>query len=123
MEGSLYYALRRPPGMSLQMFHDYWLNTHAPLVRSHLEALGARRYVQIHRLDDPLNEALRASYGALEPFDGLLELGGNREDLLKAMSTPEGLRIREEMRESLKKFVDLPRSALWVGRQEVIFER
>jgi hypothetical protein len=120
---SLYYALRRLPGMSLQEFHDYWLNTHAPLFRAHLETLGARRYVQIHRIDDPLNEALRASWNAMEPFDGLLELGGEREDLVRALSTPEGARITGEMQESLKKFVDKSRSALWVGEPVVIFER
>lgn len=120
---SLYYALRRLPGMSLQQFHDYWLNTHAPLLRPHLETLGARRYVQIHRLDDPLNEALRTSWNAMEPFDGLLELGGEREDLVRALSTPEGIRLTGEMQESLKKFVDRSRSALWVGEPVVIFER
>jgi len=57
MEG-IYYAIRRLPNLSLEQFQSYWLKTHGPLARRHLLTLGARRYVQVHTLDDPLNEAL-----------------------------------------------------------------
>ena len=46
------FCLRRLPALTLSEFQDYWLNQHAPLVRSVAETLGIRRYVQSHALDD-----------------------------------------------------------------------
>ena len=49
----LTYCLRRKPGMSLEEFQRYWRDTHAPLVAESAEALGIRRYVQVHTSDLP----------------------------------------------------------------------
>ncbi len=68
----LVYCLRRLPDLSRQEFQRYWWETHGPLVLERAAALGIRRYVQVHTLDTPLNEALRASRGsAEEAFDGV----------------------------------------------------
>lgn len=122
MEG-IYYAIRRLPNLSLEQFQSYWLKTHGPLARRHLLTLGARRYVQVHTLDDPLNEALQLSRGLMEPFDGIVEVFGDRQDLLKAMSTPEGLQAMSELQEDEKNFIDFSRSAMWIAKEHVIFER
>ena len=71
---SLSFALRRLPQLSREEFQRTWRQDHAPLVEKHREALRIRRYVQLHTLDDPLNEALRASRGGPEPYDGVAEL-------------------------------------------------
>ena len=71
----LVFCLRRRPDLSRREFQRYWRQTHGQLVRERASALGIRRYVLVHTLDGPLNEALRASRGsAEEPFDGLAEL-------------------------------------------------
>jgi hypothetical protein len=122
MEG-IYYAIRRLPNLSLEQFQSRWLKTHGPLAGRHLRAVGAQRYVQVHTLDDPLNEVLRASRGCMEPFDGIAEIFGDREEMLKAMSTPEGLQAMGELQEDEKNFIDFSRSAMWIAKEHVIFER
>ena len=57
------YCLRRKAGMSAEAFHDYWLNTHGPLVRRHAETLAIRRYVQTHTSIGGLTKAMAASRG------------------------------------------------------------
>ena len=42
----LTFCLRRKPGLSWDEFSNYWREVHAPLVKSHANALGVRRYVQ-----------------------------------------------------------------------------
>jgi hypothetical protein len=39
----LVYCLRRLSNLSLEEFQRYWLETHGPLVRKHVQALGIRR--------------------------------------------------------------------------------
>ena len=40
--------LRRKPGLSLADFHDYWKNSHGPLVASFAGDLSIVRYVQTY---------------------------------------------------------------------------
>ena len=63
-------------------FFRYWREVHGPLVRRHAATLRIRRYVQVHTLDDPLQDELRASRGGPEAYDGVAELWWDRrEDL------------------------------------------
>ena len=117
------YAIRRLPNLSLEQFQSHWLEKHGPLAGRNLRAVGAQRYAQVHTLDDPLNEVLRASRGCIEPFDGIAEILWDREEMLKATSTPEGLQAMGELQEDEKNFIDFSRSAMWIAREHVIFER
>ena len=120
---SVIYAVRRLPKLSSEEFHRYWLNTHGPLVKKPLKALGASRYVQIHTLDDPINELLKASRGITEePYDGIVVIAGDREKMINAMSTEKGQRAMAELIEEEKNFIDHSRSAIWVAQEHVIFE-
>jgi uncharacterized protein (TIGR02118 family) len=120
----LVYAVRRLPSLTLADFQSYWFEQHGPLVRRHAPALRIRRYVQTHRLDLPgLNEALRASRGAGEPYDGVAELWWDSvEDFAGAAATPEGQAAARELLEDERRFIDFARSALWVGEEKVIVE-
>ena len=61
--------------MSLDEFQRYWLESHAPLVRSLREALPEmKRYVQCHTIPGPATDLVRAGRGAGEPFDGVTEV-------------------------------------------------
>jgi uncharacterized protein (TIGR02118 family) len=112
----LSFAVRRRDDISIEEFHRYWRDEHGPLVRSHQHALGIRRYVQTHRLESPFNDALRASRDALEPFDGVAELWWDDVDALVAgSSTPEGVAAGQALLEDERRFIDLARSALWIG--------
>jgi uncharacterized protein (TIGR02118 family) len=117
----LTFCLRRLPRLSLEEFQQYWLETHGPLVRRHAQALGIRRYVQLHSVDHPLNAGLREARGAPEGFDGVAELWwDNLEDLMKSGATPEGGEAALALLEDEKRFIDLEKSPLWLGHEKTI---
>lgn len=114
----LTFAVRRRADIEPEEFHRYWRDEHGPLVRSFQPVLGIRRYVQVHRLETPLNDVLQGSRTALEPFDGTAELWWDDLDALTAASsTPEGLAAGQALLEDEARFIDLARSALWLGEE------
>jgi uncharacterized protein (TIGR02118 family) len=118
----LTFCLRRLPTLSLAEFQDYWLNRHGPLVRSLQPALGMVRYVQLHRLDGDLGEGMRRVRAAPEPYDGVAELWWESEESFRAAGrTPEGREAGRKLLEDEAKFIDLPRSPLWLNREEAIW--
>jgi len=115
----LMYCVRRLPEMSREEFQRYWRETHGPLVRERAQALGIRRYVQVHTLDSPLNEAMRASRGS-DPniFDGVAELWWDSAEAFGAdASTPEGRQAARELYEDEKRFIDFSRSTAFVAQE------
>jgi uncharacterized protein (TIGR02118 family) len=120
----LIFCLRRLPNLTLAEFQDYWLNTHGPLVRSHAETLRFRRYVQSHTMDNPVaQQALAASRGAPEGFDGIAELWwASPEDMAAGIATPEGRDASRALLEDERKFVDHARSPLWISTEHAIVE-
>jgi uncharacterized protein (TIGR02118 family) len=121
----LVFTLRRREGMSREDFQRYWREEHAPLVRSHAETLRIRRYIQVHTRETPLDEALTASRGAEVPaYDGVAELWWDSlEDLMAAYSTDEGQAAGAELLEDEKRFINLPRSSLWLAEENVVIDR
>jgi uncharacterized protein (TIGR02118 family) len=114
----LVFCLRRLPHLSREEFQRYWRETHGPLVRTHAGALHIRRYVQLHTLDDPLQDALRASRGGPEAFDGIAELWWeSRADLAAAITDPAGQQAARELLDDERRFIDLARSPLWIGEE------
>jgi hypothetical protein len=93
----LTFCLRRLPTLTLAEFQDYWLNKHGPLVRRLQPALGMVRYVQLHRLDTDLGLGMAKVRGADAREAGRLLL------------------------EDESKFIDLPRSPLWLNHEQVIY--
>jgi uncharacterized protein (TIGR02118 family) len=117
----LTFAVRRRDDIEPDEFHRYWREEHGPLVRSLQPVLGIRRYVQSHRMETPLNDLLRASRHALEPFDGVAELWWDDQDALAtATSSPEGIAAGRTLLEDEMRFIDLERSALWLGQETEI---
>jgi uncharacterized protein (TIGR02118 family) len=114
----LTFAVRRRTDVDPAEFHRYWRDRHGPLVRSLQPVLGIRRYVQTHRMETSLNEALRAGRGALEPFDGVAELWWDDLDaLVAAASSSEGSAAGQTLLEDEATFIDLARSSLWLGEE------
>jgi len=110
----LVYTLRRKAGMSREEFQQYWRETHGPLVAQHSTTLAIHRYIQLHTLDDPINEGLATARGGMEPeYDGVAELWWRSPDDFAAFMTPEGQAAANELLEDEKKFIDLPNSPLW----------
>jgi uncharacterized protein (TIGR02118 family) len=118
----LVFCVRRKQGMSLEEFQRYWRESHGPLVAGNAEALRIRRYVQVHRRDTSIDGPARHQRGIeSEPYDGAAELWWDSlQDLAAAGETEEGRRAAAELLEDEQRFIDLPRSSLWLGDEHVI---
>lgn len=120
----LTFCLRRLPSLSLEQFQDYWLNKHGPLVRSLQPALGMVRYEQVHRLPGDLADGMRRARGAPEPYDGVAELWWESEATWRAASRNPGARdANRRLLEDEAKFIDLPRSPLWLNHEHVVYPK
>jgi len=117
----LVFCLRRLPHLTREEFQRYWKETHGPLVRRHAAALRIRRYVQVHTLDDALQDALRASRGGPEAYDGVAELWWDDRDQLEAATrSPEGQAAALALLEDERRFIDLERSPLFVAEEHPV---
>ena len=119
----LTFCLHRLPSLSRDEFQRYWREQHAPLVAHHAATLRIRRYVQTHSLPDgdPVNAGLRASRGGPEDYDGVAELWWDSlDDLAAATASDEGRAASLALLEDERRFIDLARSRLWLGREHVV---
>ncbi|HEX4861923.1 MAG TPA: EthD domain-containing protein [Rhizomicrobium sp.] len=117
----LTFCLHRLPSLSRDAFQSYWREQHAPLVARHAKVLRIRRYVQTHALTVPFNDAIRASREAPEMYDGVAELWWDSlEDLMASGQSEDARAAGLELLEDERKFIDLPRSPLWLGEERTI---
>lgn len=117
------YCLRRLPDLSDAEFHRYWRDVHAPLVTKYADALSVRRYVQVHSLDNALNDGLQNLRGAPERFDGIAELWYDSVDAFAAaVASPEGREAANALAEDERKFIDHSRSPMWLAEEHPIIE-
>jgi uncharacterized protein (TIGR02118 family) len=80
--------------------------------------MRAKRYVQSHTVDTPLNEGMRSSRGMLPEFDGVAEVWfESEEDLMQAMSSPEGQRLSAALLEDEGNFIDHSKSSAFLVRE------
>ncbi len=99
----LVMCLCRHPTVSRPQSQDYWLNSHGPLFMKHAGDMRAKKYVQSHSIR-PFNEGMRSSRGMLPEFDGVAEVWfESEEDLMEAMSSPEGQKLSSALLEDEKK--------------------
>jgi len=115
------FCLRRRADLSREEFQDYWLTHHAPLVRSHADVLGIRRYVQVHSIDDAISTAVAGPRHSPEPFDGIAELWLDSLDALMAAGGSEaGRAASKDLLEDERRFIDLERSPLMLADEHVV---
>jgi uncharacterized protein (TIGR02118 family) len=120
----LVFTLRRLPELTREEFQTYWREQHAPLVRSHADALGIRRYVQVHTLPDDVHAALRMSRGAPDAYDGVAELWFDSLDALGAsVATEDGQAAAVALLEDEQRFIDHARSPLWLAEEVPVVEQ
>ncbi|MEW8561145.1 MAG: EthD domain-containing protein [Candidatus Thiodiazotropha sp.] len=108
-------CLARQPDITRAAFKDYWMNKHGPFFMQNADIMGAKKYVQSHTLDTPLNAGLRDSRGMLPEYDGVAEVWFESvEALMEGMSSPEGQRLGAALLEDEKNFVDHSRSSAFI---------
>lgn len=109
----LMFCLRRLPHLTREQFQDYWRSVHAPLVRSHAQALGLSAYVQNHALPEDANLRLARERGAPASFDGVAQLW-----LHERARTPEqkdaARRANAELLADERRFIDLSASPIFL---------
>ncbi|MGI9624919.1 MAG: EthD domain-containing protein [Acidimicrobiales bacterium] len=117
----LTYCLRRNPKLTREEFQRYWLQTHARLVAERADALGIRRYVQVHTLDlEGLHEAFRRrNERSPEPYDGVAELWF--EDVSAITGTGDSrMKAAAELLADERHFIDLSNSPMWLSQEHQI---
>lgn len=116
----LHFPLRHVPSMSFDQAQRYWRIQHGPLIRSLAPATGLLRYLQVHRFETPLENGLRSSRGTtVEAYTGHAEAWFERGRGGSPESTEAGRRAVEDER----RFIDLARSAIWIGKEHVFVDR
>ena len=120
----LTFCLRRRADLTPEEFHDYWLNTHGPLVRKQMDALKIRKYVQVHPVPaQELNDGIRQSRNAPEPYDGIAELWYDSVESLMANRSSDAARESGRiLLEDEKNFIDLENSPLWFNEEHEIIQ-
>jgi len=117
------YCVRRRRDLSPESFRKYWLEKHGPLVRSFAKALKARKYVQSHTVDTPLNGVAQQPRGTKEPYDGITEVWWDSvEDVVASVQTPEGQKANQMLTEDEARFCDLPQCSVFFTEEHTIFD-
>jgi uncharacterized protein (TIGR02118 family) len=108
-------CLTRHPDITREEFKEYWMNKHGPFFMKNAETMGAKKYVQSHTLETPLNEGLRTSRGMLPEYDGVAEVWFESvEALMEGMSSPEGQKLGSALLEDEKNFIDHSKSSAFI---------
>ena len=91
------------------------MNKHGPFFMENAGAMGAKKYVQSHTVDTSLNEGLRSSRGMLPEYDGIAEVWfESEEELVEAMSSPEGQKLSAALLEDEGNFIDHAKSSAFI---------
>lgn len=116
----LVMCLRRRSDKTREEFQDYWLNEHGPFFQKHANDMAAKKYVQDHTLDTPLNDAFRESRNMLAEYDGVAEVWfDSEEEMVAAMSSSEGEKLAAALLEDEKSFIDHEQSSAFLVREHV----
>lgn len=108
-------CITRHPKMTRNDFKDYWMNKHGPFFMQNADAMGAKKYVQSHTIDTPVNEGLRTSRGMLPEYDGVAEVWFESEQaLMEGLSSPEGQKLAAKLLEDEGNFIDHAKSSAFI---------
>ena len=111
-------CLRRRSDLTREQFQEYWKNNHGPFFMKNADVMRAKKYVQSLTVDTPLNEGLRTSRGMLPEYDGVAEVWfESEEDLMAAMSSPEGQKLSAALLEDEGKFIDHAQSSAFIVKE------
>jgi len=120
----LVYTIKKRDDISFEDFTRYWKTEHADLVAEVAEAINAKRYVQSHVIDTPLNDVLVASRGLHPIYDGLTEVWWDSiEDLQAGVGSPEGAAAMERLAKDEATFIDHANSTIFLTTEHEVFSR
>lgn len=115
----LVMCLTRRSDISREQFQDYWLNQHGPFFMKNAEVMRAKKYLQSHTINSPLNIGMRESRGMLPEFDGVAEVWfESEEELVAVMSSPEGQKLSVALQEDEESFIDHSKSSAFIVKEQ-----
>lgn len=119
----LFFCLRRHPDLTREEFLAHWHGIHAEIALRGATALGATKYVQNHTVTDPINDALRASRNAPEPFDGVVELWFTSiADVEATFREPDARAAIKALLADEVRFIDLTASPIFLVEAHEMWE-
>jgi uncharacterized protein (TIGR02118 family) len=117
----LYFPLRHRSDLTLDEAQAYWRTHHGPVIRRQAAGSGILRYLQVHRAEPELTEALRRARGTeVESYTGHAEVWWDRAAGLR---TPEREVAGRRAYEDEARFIDFARSSMWLAKEHVIVDR
>lgn len=118
------FCLRRRADLTREQFQKRWGERHAEIAVAGLDRIGATRYVQNHTLVASINESLRASRDAPEPFDGVVELWFDSvEDVEGTFTRPDAREAIRALLDDEPEFIDIKASPIFVVDERTVWER
>jgi uncharacterized protein (TIGR02118 family) len=120
----LFFCLRQLTNQTLEEAQLYWRTNHGPTIRGVAPAMRMKRYLQVHRCENPLEQQLRKSRGTqVESYTGHAEAWFDRGELATIANSPEARRAMEIAVADERKFIDFRRSAMWIAKERVFIDR
>ena len=111
-------CITRHTEMTREDFKDYWMNKHGPFFMENAAVMRAKKYVQSHTLDTPLNEGLKTSRDMRTEYDGVAEVWfESEEELMAGMNSPEGQKLSAALLEDEGIFIDHSRSSAFIVKE------
>jgi hypothetical protein len=119
----LHYPLRHLPSLTLDEAQLYWRTNHGPIIRRNGTAGNIKRYIQVHRFEDELEEQLREARGTVvEPYTGHAELWFERSARAPGAATPEMMLSGRLAYEDETNFIDFVRSTTFYAKERVFID-
>lgn len=117
----IFFPLRHTPNLTLDQAQLYWRTNHGPIIRGLAGGNGLKKYFQVHRCEDPIEQQLRTSRGSkIPPYTGHAEAWIDRS---VQATNPEARRAGELAVEDEANFIDFKNSSMWIAKERVIIDR
>jgi hypothetical protein len=116
----IHFPLRHLASVPEEEVHRYWLRNHGPIIRSHAPASGILRYQQVHRIEHPVETALREARGTVvDAYLGHAEVWISLDrPPTEAAAAANKAAVADETH-----FIDFERSSIFVAKEHVIVDR
>jgi uncharacterized protein (TIGR02118 family) len=120
----LVYVVTKRADISEKDFHEYWLKTHGPLVRSFAKSMRAKKYVQSHTVFEDAGKQIRSTRPKMkETYDGITEVWWDSlEDFNSGGAVQDRAEAARALLEDESKFIDFERSSIFFTEEHEIFD-
>lgn len=119
----LLLCVHRLPHLSREEFQSYWYDVHAPFVRTVAEAIGLRKYVQCHAVNEAFTKTVAGMRGCPPGFDGVAELWFDSRENVTAEWKAQARKANAALLEDEKRFIDLSASPMFYVEEKRILEK